>query len=265
MQRLAEIIIKDHIAIQLIAKAEPAAPNVVRPGKYFNFARARCDSFNHSIDLIRLAACFSDLGNNDVAINVAIDVWIALDANEAVLLGMIDPVTRAACSDDALQLIGLHPHNLVYPLVPPDSQAFTSCLHCTTSHPQENQAIVLKSLQGHRSHLLIRKGAVRQLHVNVPWWVRHNGTKLAKMLKWKLAYIAIDPLSGRQILGEGRIGRGRGIAVVGLRRGAEVIFRGCGVGGGGRARGSIMVRPMWQVQREGMGMGMGQERRWWER
>lgn len=40
-----------------------------------------------------------------------------LVAHQAVFFPMVQPVTRTACPDDALQLICLHPDNFIYPFI----------------------------------------------------------------------------------------------------------------------------------------------------
>lgn len=36
------------------------------------------------------------LGNDDVTIQALVDLWVALDADQAMLLGVVQPVTCAA-------------------------------------------------------------------------------------------------------------------------------------------------------------------------
>lgn len=69
------------------------------------------------------------LGDQHVAIHVAVDGRVPLDAHQAVLLGVVQPVAGAPGADQALQLVGLHPHQLVHALVAPDLQALAAQLH----------------------------------------------------------------------------------------------------------------------------------------
>ena len=48
------------------------------------------------------------------------------------------------CSYDPLQLVGLDPDELVDALVAPQLQALPSQLHGAPSHPQKDQAVILK-------------------------------------------------------------------------------------------------------------------------
>jgi len=71
------------------------------------------------------------LCNQDIAVNAAINVGAALHANKTVLLGVVEPMSCPPGPDQALQLVGLHPDELIHSLVAPDVQALPSQLHCT--------------------------------------------------------------------------------------------------------------------------------------
>lgn len=48
------------------------------------------------------------LSHDHVAVHIAVDVGVALDPHQAVLLGVIQPVPRAPRADQPLQLVHLH-------------------------------------------------------------------------------------------------------------------------------------------------------------
>jgi hypothetical protein len=49
--------------------------------------------------------------------------------HKAVFLAVVQPVTCSTCSDDSLQLISLHPYDLVNTFVTPKLEAFPTQLH----------------------------------------------------------------------------------------------------------------------------------------
>ena len=64
-------------------------------------------------------AVATDLCNQNITVKIAVDLGAALHTNKAVLLAVVQPVPSAASSDQALQLICLHPDQLIDTLVPP--------------------------------------------------------------------------------------------------------------------------------------------------
>ena len=54
--------------------------------------------------------------------------------HQAVLLAMVQPVPGPPGSDDALQLVRLHPDQLVYPVVPPQLETLPAQLHSPARH-----------------------------------------------------------------------------------------------------------------------------------
>lgn len=72
-----------------------------------------------STNLIWLTTCLSDLGNNDISINIPVHFWIPLYSNQAMLLTMIQPMACPPCSDYTLKLISFDPNDLFNTLVPP--------------------------------------------------------------------------------------------------------------------------------------------------
>lgn len=46
-----------------------------------------------------------------------------------MLLAVVQPVTCSTCSDDSLQLIGLHPYDLINAFVTPKLEAFPTQFH----------------------------------------------------------------------------------------------------------------------------------------
>lgn len=60
-----------------------------------------------------------------------VEVRFSLDTNEAVLFTMVQPVACPACTDEPVQLIGLHPDQLINSVIAPDLQTFSTQLHST--------------------------------------------------------------------------------------------------------------------------------------
>lgn len=60
--------------------------------------------------------CFS-IRNQTIPVFAPSNVLGPTTAHQAVFLPMVQPVTCAACSNDALQLICLHPDNFIYPFI----------------------------------------------------------------------------------------------------------------------------------------------------
>ena len=77
-------------------------------------------SWTHALDetvrFIRLPARLANLGDDDIGIEATVNprrelelpifVKVRLDADQHVLLGVIEPMNRASCSDYSLQLRG---------------------------------------------------------------------------------------------------------------------------------------------------------------
>ena len=47
---------------------------------------------------------------DDITVHSLVDLGFPLDSHQAVLLGVVDPVTCPSSPDEALQLVGLDPH-----------------------------------------------------------------------------------------------------------------------------------------------------------
>ena len=62
------------------------------------FASARQQALEQAVDLVGFAAGLAHLGDEDVAVEVAVERRLALDADDAVLLAVVQPVTRATCA-----------------------------------------------------------------------------------------------------------------------------------------------------------------------
>jgi hypothetical protein len=71
------------------------------------------------VNLVRLPAGLTNFRNNHICVNVAINIRMAFDTNKAVLLAVVQPVASPPCSDNALQLICLHPYYLFHSLIAP--------------------------------------------------------------------------------------------------------------------------------------------------
>merc|ERR1711920_350069 len=101
----------------------------------------------------------------------------------------------STCANDTLQLIGLYPNNLFYPLVAPDAKTIAGELHCTTSHPKKYHPILMDITNLEIADLVISERAIRQLHVNIPWRVCHNHADLAvEDFQRKCPHVTLYPL-----------------------------------------------------------------------
>ena len=50
------------------------------------------------------------LCHDDITVHTLVDPGVPLDAHQAVLLGVVDPVPRPSRPDEPLQLVGLDPY-----------------------------------------------------------------------------------------------------------------------------------------------------------
>jgi hypothetical protein len=72
------------------------------------------------------------LRHHNIALNIAVDGWVAFDTHKAMLLGVVQPVTCATSPNQAMQLVRFDPNQLIHAVIAPDLQAFSSKLHSTT-------------------------------------------------------------------------------------------------------------------------------------
>lgn len=126
-----------------------------------DFAASRNQSLDDAVQLVGLAAGLAHFGHDHVAIDASIGLRLALDAHEAVLLAVVEPVARSAGSNQPLQLVRLDPDHLLDRRVAPELEALTAELHRTARDPQETEAVVLQALDIQRTHLVVRQRSVR--------------------------------------------------------------------------------------------------------
>jgi hypothetical protein len=93
----------------------------------------------------------------------ALVVDLSLQPDEHVLLCVVQPVSRASGTDDTLQLVSLHPDDLINTSVSPVAQAFAANFHRSSSHPKEKKTFVLKGWDRHRSHLVVSHRTIWEL------------------------------------------------------------------------------------------------------
>lgn len=60
--------------------------------------------------------------------------------------------------------------------------------------PKKNKSLILKFWNVQSPHLIVPHSSIRQLHVNVPGWVCHNHSTLAKCRHVKVAQVTLNPL-----------------------------------------------------------------------
>ncbi len=148
------------------------------PAKNLNLPAARTHPLDQPVHLVRLARRLPDLGDDHVGIEptvaprreleVARLVEVRLDADEHVLLGVVEPVACSAGADDALELVGFNPDDFVDARIPPYAHAFSADLHSATGDPKEEHTFVLQVGNGHGFHFVVIHGSVRKL-LGVSW------------------------------------------------------------------------------------------------
>ena len=76
--------------MELVANRHPVLLRVVLPPKQLQLPRAGRETLQEAVHLVGLVACVADLGDEDVAVDDAVVLLVALrvalDAHEAVLL-----------------------------------------------------------------------------------------------------------------------------------------------------------------------------------
>ena len=87
---------------QLVTQRRPPRPHVMGAAEDLALAALGGDPFDESIDLIRLAARLTHLRHEDIRVEVPLQLRVALDPDQAMLLAVVDPVARPARPNDAL-------------------------------------------------------------------------------------------------------------------------------------------------------------------
>jgi len=160
------------------------------------------------VQLVGLAARLADLGDDDIRVDAAPRPFRrrrgprtgrrALDGNEAMLFGVIEPVTGPAGADERAELIRLEPDDLVDALeaarsvqprvedAPPLGEADATELHRAAGDPEEEQAaLVLQLRHRQRDHFVVGERCVRQsLRPQIvrrrlrTWWMSQGGSRM---------------------------------------------------------------------------------------
>lgn len=120
---------------QLITQSHPSRHAVVRSSKKFYFFASWSHPFDDSVNLIWFPACFPHFWDDDITIEPGIDLWISLNPHQAMLLGMVEPVSCFSCDDEPMDLIGFDPDDLIDLLVPPLVHAISGEFHGSTCDP----------------------------------------------------------------------------------------------------------------------------------
>mmetsp|Transcript_73326 Transcript_73326/g.218871 ORF Transcript_73326/g.218871 Transcript_73326/m.218871 type:complete len:422 (-) Transcript_73326:1081-2346(-) len=167
------LIAKPH-SVQLVPTCDPVLVDIVGPAEELELLAIREHALNEVVDLIWLAGGLTNLTDDDIAVQVPVQFGVPLDTDEAVLLGVVDPVTSSAGANDSLQLVRLHPNDLLYPLVPPDAEAVACQLHGPAGDPQEDHPVLVDLAYLEVSNLVVGERPVGQLHVDVPRRVGHD-------------------------------------------------------------------------------------------
>ena len=83
--------------------------------KEFNFFASRTHAFYKPVDFIGLARGLPYLADDDVAVDVALDVFaVSLVADQTVFLAVVQPVSRSSRSDYSLKLVSLYPNQFLH-------------------------------------------------------------------------------------------------------------------------------------------------------
>lgn len=85
-----------------------------------------------------------------------------LCTDEAMLFGMVEPMSCPTGPNEPLRLPNFDPHELVDPVVTPMTEELPTQLHGPARDPEEDEAGVLEVLDGHATDVVVRHGAVRQ-------------------------------------------------------------------------------------------------------
>lgn len=83
-------------------------------------------ALDDAVDLIRLATGLAYLAYNNVTVQTGIDARVSLDSDEAVLFGVVEPVSSLTSDDQSVDLVGLDPYDLVNSTVAPFCEALTT-------------------------------------------------------------------------------------------------------------------------------------------
>lgn len=180
--------------VDLVAQSYPVGLYIVRSTEKLNLPCTGTHSFDDAINLIRFVTRSSNFGNDDIAVQSTINLWVAFTPHQTMLFAVIQPMARPARPDDSLQLIGLDPDDFVDPLVSPKLQAFATQFHGSSSYPEEHQTFVLEGRNAQLSHLVVGHSPIWKLHMNVPWRVRHYHCKFAQNRHVQITKIALNPL-----------------------------------------------------------------------
>ena len=81
---------------QLVAERDPAGHAVERAPVEFDFLAERAHALDEPVDLVRLARGLAHLAHDHVAVDLRVDLRVSFDADEAVLLAVVQPVPRSA-------------------------------------------------------------------------------------------------------------------------------------------------------------------------
>jgi hypothetical protein len=189
-------VLQPHVS-QLVAQRQPPRHAVVGTSEQLDLLTAGVHALDDAVDLVGLAAGLADLADDDVAVEAGVDEGLPLDADEAVLLGVVEPVAGLAGDDQPVDLVGLDPDQLVDPPVPPLGEALPRELHRPPGHPEEDEPLVLQDVHAQVEQLLVLECAVGQRHVDVPGRVGHYHVELPQDLEVEVAQVAVDPLGVR--------------------------------------------------------------------
>ncbi len=109
----------------------------MRSPEQLDLPSPRRQSLNNPIDLIGLVRRCPHLSHNYITVNPFIEQLrsrLALDADQAMLLTVIKPMACTTRSNNPLQLVGLHPYQLIHSFIILLFKALAAQLHRPSCH-----------------------------------------------------------------------------------------------------------------------------------
>lgn len=105
------------------------------------------------------------LGDDDVRTTPFFDpFWVPLYPNQTMFHGMVKPVTSSANGDETLQMVDLHPSNLIANFVPPCLKTNMASVNSPCRTPKKKDTLVLEILEWKVQYGLVRNGAIWKLY-----------------------------------------------------------------------------------------------------
>lgn len=95
--------------------------------------------------------------------------------------GMVKPVASSANGDETLQMVDLHPGNLIANFVPPCLKTDMTGVDSPCRTPKEKDPLVLEILEWQVQYCLVRNGAIWKLYGTIDESVRNTAADGMKL------------------------------------------------------------------------------------